>query len=125
MREEKRPPLTWNTYAQSVRLFLRDHNHDIPSREWKRLRKRGFLPKRSRAITRDVAPSRDQLRTILNHLDVRGRALVLFLASSGARINEALQLKISNLKLKEDPPSAFLEGESTKGGARATCRVPL
>lgn len=109
-----RPPKTVTTYIAAVKQFLREHGVDIADAEWKRLRRRGHLPKRAKAATRDRAPTRDEFRKILDYLDVKGRALFLFLASSGCRVGETVQLRIRDLDLDGDPPSAFIRGETTK-----------
>lgn len=111
---EDKPPKTVITYAQAVRGFLADHKLKIPDDEWKKIRRRRQI--RSVVITQDKAPTHDELRRILNYLDVKGRALVLFLVSSGCRIGETLALRTEDLKLEEDPPQALIRTMTTKKG---------
>jgi len=110
-----RPPKTIKAYVSGVKQFFEEHGFKIPVEEWNRIRKR-LMPKTSRAVTFDDKPTKDQLRRILNYVDIKGKSLFLFLASSGCRIGEALQLKIDDLKLDEDPPRAKIRREYTKGG---------
>jgi len=111
---EKRPPKTMITYAQGVRGFLADNGCPIPEEEWKKLRRRRQI--RSVVLTQDKAPTHDELRAILRHLDVKGAALTLFLASSGCRIGETLQMKVEDLRLDDDPPQALIRPLTTKKG---------
>lgn len=48
------------------------------------------------------------------------RALVLVLASSGMRVGEALQIKLDDLQLENDPPKIKIRAEYTKTGERRT-----
>ena len=91
---DNRPSKTVNTYVGAVKVFLRAHDVEAPANDWRKLKKRGFTPKRIMAETQDKKPSKAQLKKILNHLNIKGKTLVLFLASSGARIGETMQLKI-------------------------------
>ena len=76
----------------------------------------GRLPKGSRARTEEAELTRETLRKILVHADVKGRALFLFLASSGIRIGEALKLRLEDVNLNVDPPTVTVRGEYTKSG---------
>ena len=111
-----KPSKTVNTYMGAVKMFLQDQGVKIPEDEWRKIRRRGFMPKRVKAETHDRKPSREELKRILNYADIKCRAMVLFLASSGARIGETLKLRIQDFKLDADPPGADIKGEFTKGG---------
>lgn len=111
-----RSPLTVRAYLQGVRVFLSDHEIVFNNGFWAKLRKRRKKLKRVRPLTRDRAPTRKQLRRILNYVDVKGRALFLFLASSGCRIGETVQLRIEDMNLEADPPEVFIRGPTTKNG---------
>ncbi|MEM2178261.1 MAG: site-specific integrase [Candidatus Methanomethylicaceae archaeon] len=60
--------------------------------------------------------TKEVLKKILEHLELKGRTLVLFLASSGIRIGEALKLKLNDIDLDQDPPIVYVRGEYTKSG---------
>jgi integrase len=116
MALEGRPSKTVGNYANAVRLFMQDQGIKISEEEWRKIRCRGFMPKRVKAETRDRKPSKVQLKQILNYADIKCRSMVLFLLSSGARIGETLQLKIEDFNLDADPPEATIRKEYTKGG---------
>ena len=114
---EGRPSKTVANYVGGVRMFLQDHDIQLDDKAWRKLRRRGFMPKRVHAETKDKKPSKTQLKQILNFADIKCRSLVLFLTSSGARIGETLQLRIEDFHLDADPPSVDIRDEYTKGGA--------
>lgn len=64
----------------------------------------------------DIIPTNKILREILEHGTLKDRALFLFLASSGIRINEALQLTHDDINLEHNPPIINLRGKITKSG---------
>jgi integrase len=113
---EGKPSKTIKTYAGAVKVFLQDHENKIPDEEWRKLRRRGFMPKRVRAETKDKKPTKPQLKRILNYSTIKGRSLVLFLCSSGARLGETLQLKKRDFNFDADPPEAHMRSEYTKSG---------
>jgi integrase len=108
------PPKTVELYAIVAKEFLKEQRVlKLTDDEWKRIRSRQQIVRV--ALTQDKAPTKAELRTILNYLDVKGRALVLFLASSGARIGETTQIKTEDLDLNSDPPKATIHSATTKG----------
>jgi len=111
-----KPSKTISTYVGAVKVFLQDKGVKVPDESWKKIKRRGFMPKRVMAETRDKKPTKTQLKRILNYVDVKGKALILFLISSGARIGETLRLKEEELELDADPPRVHIRGEYTKGG---------
>ncbi len=80
-----RPPKTVNIYVAGVKQFFAEKGFEMLPEEWRRIGKR-LMPKTSRVVTFDEKPTKTQLRSILNYMDVKGRSLFLFLASSGCRI---------------------------------------
>ena len=113
---EGKPSKTIKTYAGAVKVFLQDKKIKVPEESWNKIRRRGYLPKRVKAQTQDKKPSKIQLRRILNYGDIKLKALILFLVSSGARIGETLQLNREDFNLEADPPRVHIRGEHTKGG---------
>jgi integrase len=112
-----RPSKTVHTYTAAVKVFMLDHGVKVPEDEWRKIRRRGFIPKRNKAETHDRKPTRAEIKKILNYADIKCRAEVLFQVSSGARVGETLQLKEEDFKLDADPPEAVIRSEYTKGGA--------
>ena len=109
-----RSPKTVRTYIAAVISYYKDQGIKIPEERWRRLRRR-VIPK-DRAITFDKGGTHEEWRRILLHMSIKGRSLFLFLLSTGARIGETLQLKLSDLDLNADPPRAYIRPEYTKGG---------
>lgn len=97
----------------AVRTSLTENGVELPQLFWRRLRTR---KKGTKALTMDRVPSNVELRRILTHMAIQGKALYLLLASSGMRIGEALKLKLSDLALGEDPAKINIRGEYTKSG---------
>jgi len=67
-------------------------------------------------LTLDKVPSNVQLRKILMHMPVHGKALYLVLVSSGMRIGEALQVKLDDVDSDHDPPEVNIRRGYTKSG---------
>ena len=111
-----RPPKTISTYVGAVKVLLQDKGVKVKDEAWTKIRRRGYMPKRVRAQTQDKKPSKDQIKKLLNYMDVKGKALILFLISSGARIGETLRIKIEDLELNADPPKVHIRDGITKGG---------
>ncbi len=111
-----KPSKTKAAYTAAVKSFFVDHNVPFDETQWRKLRRRGFMPKRVMAETRDKKPTKTQLKKILNYLDIKGRAMILFLISSGARIGETLKLLEEDFSLEAEPPKAHIRAEHTKGG---------
>jgi integrase/exonuclease VII small subunit len=96
-----------------LRVFLLENGVELPALFWRRLRDR---IKGSRALTMDRPPTTEELRKILNLMDIKGKALFLVLASSGMRIGEALKLKVEDFELDKDPARVNVRGAYTKTG---------
>jgi len=66
--------------------------------------------------TKEADITRETIRAILLHCDLRLKSLVLFLVSSGVRISEALKLKLDDITLDAKPPLVFVRADGTKEG---------
>ncbi len=97
----------------AAKMFLLENNVELPQKFWRKLRRR---TKGTRALTLDKVPSNVELRKIMMHMPIHGKALYLSLASSGMRIGETLQLKLNYVKLNENPAQVSIRGEYTKTG---------
>ena len=113
------PSKSIHANISAVRSFIKDHDISFSENGWKKLKRRGFMPKRIMAETRDKKLTKTQLKKILNYLDIKAKAQVLFLLSSGCRVGESVQLKTYDLDLESDPPRAFIRAEYTKNGVGA------
>jgi integrase len=112
-------PKTLGVLLSSIRVFLTENDVEVPEVFWRRLRRRR---KGSRAITAFRVPSVAELRRILTHMDVKGRALFLMMASSGMRIGEALALRLGDIEVEDseekirDPVLIRISAGSAKSG---------
>ncbi len=110
---QDRPPLSARKTFTYVKEFLAAHDIELKSMDLKRIRSK--LPKGGpRTIERDM--DRETLCTLIHYMDVKGRALVLVLASSGMRIAEALALRLDDITLNEKPATVQIRGDTTKTG---------
>jgi len=108
-----KPPKSVRLCLTAVRTFLIENDVELPVKFWRRLIKR---VRGSRALTLDKVPSNAELRRIIMHMPVHGKALFLTLASSGMRIGEALKLKVEDVELDTKPVRVNIRGEYTKTG---------
>lgn len=106
-------PKSANLKLAAVRMFLLENDIDLTQKFWRRLRGR---IRGSRALTLDKVPSNEELRRIIMHLPIQGKALFLVLSSSGMRIGETMLLKTEDLVLNGDPVKVNIRGEYTKSG---------
>lgn len=110
---QTRPPLSARQTFTSAKEFFNYYNLELPAKDLKFIRHK--LPKGSvRTIEKDM--DIETIRIIIQHLDVKGKALVLVLASSGIRINEALSLNLDDVDLKSKPALITIRGENSKTG---------
>ncbi|MBS7612462.1 tyrosine-type recombinase/integrase [Candidatus Bathyarchaeota archaeon] len=110
-----RPPKSARAFITAAKGWLEyTLNVEVSKRQQRLLL--GRLPKGSKARTQEMELTREVLRKILAHADVKGRALFLFLQSSGVRVGEALKLKLGDVDLNKDPAEVNVKGEYTKSG---------
>jgi integrase len=108
-----RPPHTARGYFKVVREFFAQNGIEFSPREIRRARNK--LPKGgSRTVESDI--DHEILRTLLHHMDVKGRGLTLLLAASGMRLGETLQLSLNNINLDTSPGEITVRSETTKTG---------
>lgn len=88
---EDMPPKTQHTFISCVKRFLLRNDIQIKSREWEDISSRNEL-KRAYAIVDDVIPKSNQLKRLLSIAEPKIKTLIQFLATTGCRIGEALQL---------------------------------
>lgn len=107
------PPTTAALRFSVAIDWLGFHGHEITPRQRKVLVQR--MP-HGGAQTVEGDLDRDVLATILQQLDIRGRAIVLTLASSGMRIGELLQIQIRDVNLSAVPCEITIRGTYSKTG---------
>ena len=109
------PPKTAKTYFASVKEFLFYNNIEISFRDLKNIKRK--LPKgnaRTEELDLDIAT----ITQIIEHMDIKGKALILFLGSSGMRIGEALQIELDDINMEAVPALINIRGEYTKTGVQ-------
>jgi integrase len=106
-------PLTIKLKVSNVKTFLIENEVELPQKFWKKVQRR---IKGSRALTLDRIPTNTELKQILLHMPIQGKAINLSLESSGMRIGELLKSNIEDLYLEENPARIQIRGEITKTG---------
>ena len=81
-------PLSIKLKLSSIKTFFIENEVELPLKFW---RKMGHKIKGSRALTLDRIPTNTELKKILLHMPIQGKAVYLCLESSGMRIGELLQ----------------------------------
>ncbi len=106
-------PSTIHNFCGMVKTYFDDvgGKYEISERDWRRVK---VLMRPNKPVTQDDAPTKEQLKMILSHASVHGRAWILFLESSGARQGEVIQLKMIDINMDADPPYANIRAEYTK-----------
>ena len=108
-----RPPKSVRLKLSAVKIFLSENDIDLSDKFWRRINRK---IKGNRARTLDKVPSNAELKSILTHMDAKGKALYMMLSSSGMRIGETLQLELNDIDLDHNPPKINIRGEYTKSG---------
>ena len=103
-------PHTIKDYVSGVKKWMLFNGVELSS---ERLREVAELP-RMYVVTRDRVPSKEELRQILMACDLRGKALIATLASSGMRIGEVLNLRVKDIDFSKRPVTVFIRPEIAK-----------
>ncbi|MBO3754436.1 MAG: site-specific integrase [Candidatus Brockarchaeota archaeon] len=111
-------PHTIKDYVSCVRKWF-FNDVDV---EAARLRERVELP-RQYTVTRDAAPTRDELRRIVMSTNLMGKALILTLASSGMMIGEALSLRVKDIDFEKHPVTIHVRAEVAKDRQARYCFI--
>ncbi|MGD0803193.1 MAG: site-specific integrase [Candidatus Bathyarchaeia archaeon] len=96
-------------YLKSTLGFF-DANDVTFKRNWKN----NIIGKDTTAVSEESIPTQQELERILNFMPLIGKAITLFLCSSGVRVGELLQLKESNIDLTKNPVMVTLPASITK-----------
>ena len=120
MNKEKYAPQSIHTTSSLTKKFFSRHDRKLTDEEWEDLH---VLLAPNKPRTQDKTLTKEQMRTVLNHLGLGMRSVILFLASTGARVGETLQLKVTDINLDLDPPRVTIRNEYTKKevGGRVVC----
>ena len=107
------PPKSAKTYFASVKEFLFHNDIELSYRDLKSIKRK--LPKgnaRTEELDLDIAT----ITQIIEHTNVKGKALILLLGSSGMRIGEALQIELDDINMETTPFYIHIRGYYTKNG---------
>lgn len=106
-----KPPLTARSRLAAVKEFFVENGYDLTPRDVRNIRRR--VPK-GYAQTEESEMSRGTLKAILQHCDLRGRAIFLMLVSSGMRVGEAIQITLTDIDLEKRPARIRIRAAYTK-----------
>lgn len=104
-------PKTVRLYGQTVLMYLRECEIEIPDRDLRRIKR--SLPS-NHPISREAELDANKIRTLLKHSDLRMKAILTIALSSGMRIGEILKFKTSDINFETTPVEIFLSGDITK-----------
>jgi integrase len=107
------PAKTFTTTVSTIKKFLMRNDIELKAYIWEDLK---TLRKGTKAVTDDKPPEPEQMKEILMHADVKTRAMVLILASSGMRVGELVKIQLDDLVLDSDPIKIKIRGSYTKSG---------
>ena len=106
----------------AIKSFLIENNVDLGARFWKKLRKLNegeVIPMTEDFSTvkngQTEALSKEDIRQLLSHGNVRDRAFALCLLSSGCRAGEMLALKLEDINFETNPVQATIRREYIEG----------
>lgn len=106
-----KPPLTARSRIAAVKEYFVENGYDLTPRDVKNIRRR--VPK-GYAQTAEREMSRETLKAILQHCDLRGRAIFLMLVSSGMRVGEVLSITLADVDLDKKPAQIRIKPSYTK-----------
>ena len=110
-------PNSIKDYIASSVKFLRTYDVEI-NRDL--LRDKVSLP-RTYSVTRDRIPTPEELKRLLLHTNIRGKAVLTALASSGMRSGELLSLRVKDIDFSKRPATVSLRAEITKDRLERIC----
>lgn len=111
-----KPPKTLKQLLNGIKQYLMENDIELTKKFWKNLNGRSKALKSMKAVTKDIIPTKEELRQILNQIGLKGQAFYFCLLSSGARIGEICQLQLSDIDYTKNPTKIFIRAEYTKTG---------
>ena len=105
-------PKGLRSYLSGVKGYLRHWGIRINSDDYKQLVK---IPKVIR--TREIPLTKEMILRILRNSSPKLQTVILLASSSGLRIGEIVQLKLSDIDFGSNPVKIDVRGEIAKGGA--------
>jgi len=111
MQDSEMPPKSISLRVTGAREWLKQNDVSISEKEKGNIRR--VLPRKIRSQTRFDFFDYEKLQAVLSHLDIRMQALALALASSGARVSEILNARISDMHDDRRPVSIYIRKTKT------------
>ena len=109
------PPKTQFVRWSTLKSFFRWAFYDDPMIEGKLTTLgRGIRRVRRVAVSEKAPIDKDDIMQLLQVADVRMRAVILCLASTGCRVGELLQLRMNDVELDKKPPVVHIRREYAK-----------
>lgn len=94
-----RPPKTQQAQLACIRGFFVHYDIALQPSLWNTIRKRNHI--KNKAITEDFIPVNDDLKKVLVHTtNCKDRALFMFCATTGMRIDEVLSIEFTDINLE-------------------------
>jgi integrase len=100
LREEKSAPLTQKGLFSCVKKFFERNDVMIRPSVWEDIRLKNKLSG-ARAVTQKRTPNKTALRQILSHATIKAKAFFSFLAVTGMRVDEALNLTLEDIDIDD------------------------
>ena len=108
-------PFTARSHLNAITVYFSENNIIIPRGTLKQIKRK--MKKVDRATDEEDFEI-EIISSILDHLDIKGKALTLMLVSTGMRISELLQIKEDDINFKNNPPMITVRPEVAKNGKR-------
>jgi integrase len=106
-------PKTKVARLNAVRVFLSDNEIVLPNRFFFFKNLNG---KTQEAISDEEMATKAKIRKLLDYMPPQGKAFTMFLACTGMRGNEAVQLRTSDVEWESDVPKVKIPASITKTG---------
>jgi len=118
LRKAGKSPNAQSGAVFCVKVFLRRNDIELNNGFWDDLFNSAVDVKNN--IIVDHVPTQKELKQILQHAELKGRALFLMMASSGLRINEAVNLTFDDVDLTRNPAKIIVPFGMAKTSKRRT-----
>lgn len=119
VEECKLAPNSLKNYLSIAKKFLRFREVDVSN---EKVRNKVELP-RMYTVTRDRAPTIEEIRKMLINSKLNGSVIITMLASSGMRIGELLSLRVKDVDFTKKPATVRLRPEVTKDRQGRYCFI--
>ena len=100
-----------------IKVFLMENDIEFKQKFWRNIRRRR---NGKGSVTVDKIPTQSELKQILNHGELKAKALFLTMASSGMRIGEIVKLTKDDIDLTTTPATIHIPYNITKNGMKRT-----